>query len=406
RGDCVEKRIEKVESFWNGDTFDPESNVQFGEGGAGTFSDGKLNTGTNDPRIAWVLSEFHRFGAHESITYDAKPHIGTDVLVNVVRNIRKHIISLGGEIHFRHRFCDYSAADGVITVSAEHEGAVLQFVSEYVILALGHSSRDTFELLYRKGLELQQKPFSIGVRIEHPQSLINIAQYGKIKGLPPADYKLNCRTKSGSAYTFCMCPGGSVVAAASEPNSIVTNGMSDRARDKENANSALLVSVTPEDFPNNHPLAGMYWQREIEQRAFAYSGSYRAPAQLVGDFLNGHASAGKSSVNPSYRPSVFFGDIREVLPKKITDTIAEALPILGRKLKGFDDPDAVMTAPETRSSSPVRIVRGTDRTCINGLYPCGEGAGYAGGITSAAVDGMKTAEAVIQHILSKNGEKI
>ena len=401
RGDCVEDRMKLVEEFWNGGILDSESNVQFGEGGAGTFSDGKLNTGTNNPRISYVLETLHHFGADESITYDAKPHVGTDVLVDVVRNLRNEVVSLGGSVQFRHRFVDFSKENDRLTVLCETENGTVTYETSNLVLALGHSSRDTLEMLYEKGVSMQAKSFSMGVRIEHPQKLIDQAQYGGAKGLPPADYKLNCRTESGSAYTFCMCPGGCVVAAASEENSIVTNGMSYRARDMENANAALLVSVSPEDFPNNSLLSGMYWQRSIEQAAYAFSGSYKAPAQLVGDFLSNTPSENKKSISPSYRPGVVYGDLRKVLPKKITDTIAEALPVLGRKLKGFDRPDAILTAPETRSSSPVRIQRGDDRMSISTpmLYPCGEGAGYAGGITSAAVDGMKTAEAIINSVL-------
>ena len=286
RGDCVEERKKRVEAFWMGGALDPESNVQFGEGGAGTFSDGKLNTGTNNPRIDYVMETLHRFGADESIQYDAKPHVGTDVLETVVRNLRKEIISLGGAVLFRHKFTGYSQSGHGLSVSSIYENETKVFDTNHLILALGHSARDTFEMLYEKGVSMQPKSFSMGVRIEHPQKLINKAQYGETEGLPAADYKLNCRTASGSSYTFCMCPGGAVVAAASEPNSIVTNGMSYRARDMENANSALLVSVTPEDFPDHDsPLSGMYWQRSIEQRAYAYTGSYRAPTQLVGDFL-------------------------------------------------------------------------------------------------------------------------
>jgi len=269
-----------------------------------------------------------------------------------------------------------------------------------LILAVGHSARDTFEMLSSLNIPMEQKPFSMGVRIEHKQSYVNCSQYGDFaEKLPAADYKLNCHLPDGgSAYTFCMCPGGSVVAAASEDGGVVTNGMSLSRRDGENANAALLVTLTPEDFPGEGVLAGMYWQREIEQRAFVYGGSdYSAPAQTVGDFLNGKPSTGAGEVKPTYLPGVKWGDIREVLPKKITDTIASAIPELAKKLRGFDDADAVLTAPETRSSSPVRILRGEDlQSSVKGLYPCGEGAGYAGGITSAAVDGVRCAEKIIE----------
>lgn len=396
RGDDVDTRTEKVERFWREGKLDTECNVQFGEGGAGTFSDGKLNTGTHDKRIAFVLRELHKAGAPENICYDAKPHIGTDILKTVVKNIREEIKSLGGEVHFGTKVDFLEVENG--TVKAVTAGGARYECSE-LILAVGHSARDTFEMLSSMGIPMEQKPFSMGVRIEHKQSYVNRSQYGDFADkLPAADYKLNCRLHDGgSAYTFCMCPGGSVVAAASEEGSIVTNGMSLSRRDGENANSALLVTLTPEDFPGEGVLAGMYWQREIERRAFEYSGSYCAPAQTVGDFLRGNPSMGAGDVKPTYLPGVKWGDIREVLPKKITDTIASAIPELAKKLRGFDDADAVLTAPETRSSSPVRIMRGEDlQSSVKGLYPCGEGAGYAGGITSAAVDGVRCAEKIIE----------
>ncbi len=401
RGCAAPERKKAVDEFRNGGKLDERTNVQFGEGGAGTFSDGKLNTGINDERLGWVLEQFYAHGAPESVTYDAKPHIGTDILVDVVQNFRREIISLGGEVRFGHRLDGLLTSDGKLCgVKVCCPEGEYDLPCEDLILAIGHSARDTFEMLFKSGIPMEQKPFSMGVRIEHRQSDINDSQYGgQDLELPPADYSLNVHLPDGtSAYTFCMCPGGEVIAAASEEGGVVTNGMSCSARDGENANSALLVTLHTEDFPGEGPLAGMYWQREIERAAFSYAGSsYYAPAQLVGDFLNDRASTGPRSVIPSYRPGVTWGDIRKVLPQRITRVLAAAIPELGKKLKGFDSEDAVLTAPETRSSSPVRILRGKDFSSdLSGLYPCGEGAGYAGGISSAAADGMRCAEAVIR----------
>ncbi|MBQ7565971.1 MAG: hypothetical protein IJT18_02525 [Oscillospiraceae bacterium] len=393
RGLPVERRTEIVRAFWAGGKLDPECNVQFGEGGAGTFSDGKLTTGTHDVRIGWVLAQFADAGAPEDILYDAKPHIGTDVLATVVKNLRKRIEKLGGEVRFGTRFDGFTAKDGRL-VSVQANGQ--EIPCETLILAIGHSARDTVQLLFDAGVPMEPKPFSMGVRIEHKQSEIDRAQYGgSIEALGAADYKLNATVPDGSAYTFCMCPGGYVTAAASEEGGVVTNGMSDRARDGENANSALLVTLSPADFPDPSPLGGMRWQREIEHAAFrAGGGDYRAPAQTVGGFLTGEPV--EPTVTPTYRPGVAWRDLHDVLPKRITDVLEQAIPALGKKLRGFDDPGAVMTAPETRSSSPVRIRRGDDlQSAVRGLYPCGEGAGYAGGIMSAAVDGVRCAEAVI-----------
>lgn len=404
RGPDAITRQTQIEAFRSGGAFDPECNVQFGEGGAGTFSDGKLSTGTHDKRIRWVLEQFAAHGAPEHITYDAKPHIGTDVLVDVVQALRRDIIARGGEVRFRHRLtgiqCDRSALK-FVTVSAPDGDYRLPV--DHLILAIGHSARDTFEALLKQGVAMTPKPFSMGVRIEHKQADINAAQYGAASlNLPAADYALSCHLPDGeSTYTFCMCPGGEVFAAASEEGGVVTNGMSRSARDGENANAALLVTLRPEDFPDQGVLGGMYWQRAVEQRAFRYGGgNYHAPAQRVGDFLAHRPSTGPGSVQPTYRPGVTWGDVHDVLPEKITRVLEAALPELGKKLRGFDAPDAVLTAPETRSSSPVRIERG-DNCCsiaVRGLYPCGEGAGYAGGITSAAVDGMRCAEAVLAQL--------
>ena len=397
RGEDAAARHEKVQAFFNGGPLDPLSNVQFGEGGAGTFSDGKLNTGVNDPRIGWILEQFVAFGARENILYDAKPHVGTDVLLNVVQNLRKRVIELGGEIRFNTQVTGLKTADGHLTGLELENGEVID--CDKVILAIGHSARDTFQMLYDTGIPMEAKPFAMGVRIEHRQSDINNAQYGaEDPALPPADYKLVRHLDDGTVYTFCMCPGGYVVAAASEEGGVVTNGMSYADRDGDNANAALLVTVNPAEFPYDGVLGGMKWQREIEEAAFrAGGGNYLAPAQRVGDFLAGKASAGPGKVQPTYRPGVVWCDLHGVLPEKITRSIAMALPELDRNLSGFADPDAVLTAPETRSSSPVRILRDDGKqSALKGLYPCGEGAGYAGGIMSAAIDGIKCAEAIIE----------
>ena len=401
RGQEAAKRAAAVEAFRRGGALDPESNVQFGEGGAGTFSDGKLNTGTHDPRTFWVLRQFADHGAPESVTFDAKPHIGTDILIDVVRRIRAEIIALGGEIRFETRLDGLVVEDGALCgARLTHAGVTETLPCHRLILAIGHSARDSFTLLHGMGIAMERKPFSMGVRIEHRQAEIDLAQYGRARGaLPPADYSLNVHLPDGtSAYTFCMCPGGKVFAAASEEGGVVTNGMSYSRRDGENANAALLVTLHPADFPGEGVLAGMHWQREIERAAFRYTGCYRAPAQLVGDFLADRPSAGPLSVTPSYEPGVCWGDLRAVLPERITSVLQNALPALGRKLRGFDAPEAVLTGPETRSSSPVRILRDErlQSPTLPGLFPCGEGAGYAGGITSAAVDGLRCAEAVLK----------
>lgn len=388
RGSDVDSRTAAVDEFRRTGKFNPDSNAIFGEGGAGTFSDGKLNTNTHNSRIRFVLNEFYRHGAKESVLYDAKPHIGTDVLVTVIRNIREEIISLGGEVRFNTKLEALVAGDGGV------EGIIANgetIPCSTVILATGHSARDTYEELLREGIPMERKAFSMGARIEHLQDKINSAQYGDKKGLPAADYKLSAHFEDGSAYTFCNCPGGYVFCASSEEGGVCTNGMSYSGRDGRNANSALLVSVLPDEFPGEGVLAGMYWQREIERKA--YDGSYCATCQKVGDFLAGVPSTGHGEVEPTYMPGVKYGDIREILPKRITDVMAEAIPDFDRRLKGFADPDALLTAPETRSSSPVRILRDASFQSVRGLYPCGEGAGYAGGIMSAAVDGLRCAEA-------------
>ena len=374
---------------------DERSNVQFGEGGAGTFSDGKLNTGVNNPRIGWVLEQFVQAGAREDILYDAKPHVGTDVLLTVVQNLRKRILSLGGEVRFNTRVTGLRVENGQLTGLKTDAGEIID--CDAAVLAIGHSARDTFEMLDAMGVPMEPKPFAMGARIEQKQAVINNAQYGmENPALPPADYKLAEHLEDATVYTFCMCPGGHVVAAASEAGRIVTNGMSNADREGENANAALLVTVNPADFPYEGTLGGMRWQREIEERAYNISGSYKAPAQTVGDFLAHRPSTGAGSVSPTYRPGVSWCDLHDVLPQKLTAAMEQALPRLDRKLSGFAAPDAVLTAPETRSSSPVRILRDeTRQSKIRGLYPTGEGAGYAGGIMSAAIDGILTAEAIL-----------
>ena len=394
RGEDAASRHEKVETFFATGQLDSRSNVQFGEGGAGTFSDGKLNTGVNNPRIGWILEQFVKAGAREDILFDAKPHVGTDVLLTVVQNLRRRIIEMGGEVRFNTKVTGLRRAEGKLTGLETESGEIIP--CENAIFAIGHSARDTFEMLLEQNIPMEPKPFSMGVRIEHPQSLIDRAQYGaENPALPPADYKLVKHLENETVYTFCMCPGGYVVAAASEEGGLVTNGMSYADRDGENANAALLVTLNPTDFPYEGPLGGVRWQRDIEQAAFRLGGSH-APAQLLGDFLADRASTGPGSVIPTYRPGVTWCDLRDALPEKITGALKQAIPELDRNLKGFSHPDAVLTAPETRSSSPVRILRNeTRQSALAGLYPAGEGAGYAGGIMSAAIDGMLCAEALI-----------
>lgn len=401
RGKDVTSRIKDVNAFWQTGTLNPESNVQFGEGGAGTFSDGKLTTQIKDKnnRVRKILTEFVNAGSPEEILYQSKPHIGTDHLVKVVKNLRQKIVDLGGDVRFETKLTNLQITSGKVSAAIVNDNELIQ--TENIILALGHSARDTFQMLKDSGLKMQPKPFSIGVRIEHPQLLIDRAQYGKFaerKALGPADYKLVVHCNNGrSAYTFCMCPGGEVIACASEQGRLVVNGMSRYKRNSPNANSALLVGITPEDFDSDDVLAGIEFQRKWEQKAFELGGSdYTAPAQLVGDFLEDKQSQTFGQINPTYKPSVNLCDISECLPEFVTETIRLAIPQMDKKLKGFAMPDAVMTAIETRSSCPVRMLRDDNfqSVSIDGLYPAGEGAGYAGGIMSAAVDGIKTAEAI------------
>lgn len=397
RGEDAQTRHEKVQRFFETGELDETSNVQFGEGGAGTFSDGKLNTGVNNPRIGWILEQFVKAGAREDILYDAKPHVGTDVLLTVVQNLRKRIISLGGEVRFSTQMTGILTENGNITGLQTNHGTI---DCDRVILAIGHSARDTFRMLDAEGIPMEPKPFAMGVRIEQLQSVIDKAQYGSSElPLPPADYKLVKHLDNETVYTFCMCPGGHVVAAASEQGRLVTNGMSNADRDGMNANAAVLVSLNPSDFPYEGVLGGMQWQEELEQKAYKHTGSYKAPAQTVGDFLANRPSNGPGNVMPSYRPGVMWTDLHQILPEKITAALETALPLMDQNLKGFAAADAVLTAPETRSSSPVRILRGEDRqSLLKGLYPAGEGAGYAGGIMSAAIDGMMAAEALLDSL--------
>ena len=394
RGEDAQTRHQKVSHYFQTGELDPTSNVQFGEGGAGTFSDGKLNTGVNNPRIGWILEQLVAAGAGEDILFDAKPHVGTDVLLTVVQNIRQRIISLGGEVRFNSQVTGLRQQEGRLTALELQTGELVECTQ--AIFAIGHSARDTFQMLLDQSVSMEPKPFSMGVRIEHLQRSIDAAQYGDPElPLPPADYKLVCHLEDGTVYTFCMCPGGYVVAAASEKDTVVTNGMSYSDRAGENANAALLVTLHPESFPYEGPLGGVQWQRQLEQAAYR-TGKGMAPAQRVGDFLTGKPSTGPGTVQPTYRPGVTWCDLHEVLPQRITDALKQAIPQLEGRLKGFSDPDAVLTAPETRSSSPVRILRGEDRqSTLKGLYPTGEGAGYAGGIMSAAIDGILSAEALM-----------
>lgn len=395
RGQPVERRVADVEALQRTGVLDEESNVLFGEGGAGAFSDGKLTCGLNSPQIQTVLQTLVACGAPETILTAQRPHVGTDLLRRVLVEARKKLLELGGEVRFGCKATGFVLRErSVRAVRAEENGRTEEFSTGHVFLAVGHSARDAFRWLYELGQPMVGKPFAIGARIEHPQRLIDRAQYGKAAGnpaLPPAEYKLNVPTKDGrGVYTFCMCPGGQVVAAASEANGVNVNGMSCHARDGENANAALLVGVRPEDFGSDHPLAGIAFQRRIEQAAFAaVGGKFRAPCQRAGDLLAGRESKTTGQVRPTYLPGVEPGDLRCCLPDFVLDNFRYALPLLGKRLKGFDWDDALLTGPETRSSSPVRLLRNERRESeLKGLFPLGEGAGYAGGIVSAALDGM------------------
>jgi hypothetical protein len=414
RGRAVRERTKDTFGLWRQGVLNPESNVQFGEGGAGTFSDGKLYSQIKDPRhlSRKVLDEFVKAGAPEEILYASHPHIGTFRLVGMVEKMRESIKSLGGEIRFQSRVDDIEIINGQVEAVILACGERIQ--TRHVVLAIGHSARDTFEMINRRGIYIEAKPFSIGFRIEHPQSLIDAARYGKNAGnelLGAADYKLVHHASNGrSVYSFCMCPGGTVVAATSEVGRVVTNGMSQYSRNERNANAAIVVGITPEvDYPGD-ALAGVEFQRHWESRAFELGGgAYQAPGQLLGDFLAGKASSEFGSVRPSYTPGVHLTDLSTALPDYAIFAIREALPHFARQIKGFDMKDAVLTGVETRTSSPLRIRRNpTDLQSINtrGLYPAGEGAGYAGGILSAAVDGIEVAEAVALSMIQDDHDRL
>jgi uncharacterized FAD-dependent dehydrogenase len=410
RGKAVRERTQDTWGLWRKNTLNPESNVQFGEGGAGTFSDGKLWSQVKDPKFYGrkVLHEFVKAGAPEEILYVAKPHIGTFRLVGVVEKMRQEIIALGGEIRFSQKVTGFDIEDQQIRGIQLENGE--RIVADQVILALGHSARDTFQALHDAGVYLEAKPFSIGFRIEHPQSMIDRARLGPHAGNPligAADYKLVHHAKNGrSVYSFCMCPGGTVVAATSEPNRVVTNGMSQYSRNERNANAGIVVGITPEDYPGG-PMAGIEFQRAIESKAFELGGkNYEAPGQLVGDFLANRSSTDFGSVFPSYKPGVHLTDLASSLPDYAIEAIREAIPAFEKQIPGFSMNDAVLTGVETRTSSPLRITRGTNYQSLNikGLYPAGEGAGYAGGIMSAGIDGIKVAEALALEYLAQHSQ--
>ena len=422
RGKKVRERTKDTWGLWRKHVLNPESNVQFGEGGAGTFSDGKLWSQIKDPRFLGrkVMAEFVKAGAPSEILVEAHPHIGTFKLVKVVENLREQIIALGGEIRFEQRVTDVLVEEDRqgrqvrgLTVLDQATGQPYELRADQVVIALGHSSRDTCAMLYERGVAMEAKPFSIGFRIEHPQSVIDRARWGRHVGHPnlgAADYKLVHHANNGrSVYSFCMCPGGTVVAATSEPGRVVTNGMSQYSRNERNANAGIVVGIDPSDYPADpstpgsvHPLAGIVLQRQLESNAYVMGGSdYNAPGQLVGDFLRGQDSTQLGGVEPSYKPGVTLGDLHAALPRYAIEAIQEALPAFAQKIKGFDMPDAVLTGVETRTSSPLKIPRGEDFQSTNtrGLYPAGEGASYAGGILSAGVDGIRVAEAVARQLL-------
>ena len=400
RGECVEKRAESVKKFFRGGELDENSNVQFGEGGAGTFSDGKLNTQTHDAYNAEVYRTFVRFGAPEDTLYLNKPHIGSDVLEGVVKNMREYIVGSGGEVRFGTFLNGLVTGGGAlraVRLKNIADGGENEEPADDLVLAVGHSARDTFAMLAGSGLAAEPREFAVGVRIEHLQRNINRAQYGGTKGLPAADYKAVSGVSDRRAFTFCMCPGGYVVAAASERGGVVTNGMSNRARDGENANSALMVQVKFSDFPYRELAAGIEYQRALEGKAFVLGGgNYRAPAQTVGDFLKGGDGGYVGAVTPTYPRGVTFAPLAELFPQYVTDTLKAAIKDIGKRIRGFDAADGILTAAETRFSSPLRFLRdGTFQSVsVSGVYPCGEGGGYSGGITSSAADGLRVAEAI------------
>ncbi len=399
RGSDVDTRTADVNGFFEGGPLNPESNVQFGEGGAGTFSDGKLNTGIKNPRCRTVLELLADHGAPKKILYEAKPHVGTDILVSVVKSIRNEIIALGGEVRFNTRLEKIKTEKGKITAAVTQDGEI---PCEMLVIATGHSARDTFKSLYQSGVEMIRKPFAVGVRIEHLAKDINKALYGDFaesEYLGAADYKLAVHLENGrGVYTFCMCPGGEVINASSEQNGIAVNGMSNSRRDGANSNSALLVGLEPDDFEGDDIFAGCRLQEKIEQSAYNISDG-KVPVTTVGNFVFGEEfKIGK--VKPTVKPDFIFSDFSKIFPSFITDSLKEGILQFGKKIQGFDDKDAILTAPETRSSSPVRMTRNEDMqsVSVSGLYPCGEGAGYAGGIVSAAVDGITVAEKIIENI--------
>jgi uncharacterized FAD-dependent dehydrogenase len=414
RGKTVRQRTKDTWGLWRKNVLNPESNVQFGEGGAGTFSDGKLYSQIKDPRhlSRKVMNEFVKAGAPADILYEAHPHIGTFKLVKVVEHMREQIIALGGEIRFEQRVTDVLIEERTggrhirgLTVLNQATGQTHELRADQVVLALGHSSRDTFAMLHERGVYIEAKPFSIGFRVEHPQSLIDRARWGRHAGHPSlgaAEYKLVHHASNGrSVYSFCMCPGGTVVAATSEVGRVVTNGMSQYSRNERNANAGIVVGIDPRDYPGD-ALAGIALQRQLESHAFVLGGgNYDAPVQLVGDFVAGHPSTALGSIMPSYKPGVAIGDLSSALPGYAIEAMREAFPAFGRKIKGFDTHDAVLTGVETRTSSPIKMSRGEDLQSLNvrGLYPAGEGASYAGGILSAGVDGIKVAEALALSVL-------
>lgn len=404
RGSSVEKRTKDVEAFWNEGVLNPNSNVQFGEGGAGTFSDGKLNTLVKDPfgRNRRVLEIFVKHGAPEEILYVNKPHIGTDILVDVVRNMRKHIISLGGEVRFHSQVTGIHFTENQLTgltVTDTNSKAEKLLPANTAVLAIGHSARDTFEMLYEKKLQMEAKSFAVGVRVEHSQKMIDFSQYGKERGdiLPAASYKLTAQVENGrSAYTFCMCPGGYVVNASSEDERLAVNGMSYHDRNGENANSAVIVTVRPEDYPGEGPLSGVAFQRMLEEKAFK-AGKGTVPVQLFGDFCKNQPSVKLGEVHPQIKGKYTLGNVRTIFPEEIANGIVQGITEFDHKIPGYAREDAVLSGVESRTSSPVRIVRGENfESNIQGIYPCGEGAGYAGGITSASMDGIKVAEAIVR----------
>ncbi len=407
QGQSVDMRKDTIEKFQKEGVLNPYSNIQFGEGGAGTFSDGKLTTGINSPFCKSVLEEFVNFGAPKEILYLSKPHLGTDNLINIVRNMRKYIISQGGSFYFNTRVFDFEIDHAKIkkihTVDTRDPNDIVVFESDYVVLAIGHSSRETFKKIHDKGFNIEPKNFSVGVRIEHLQKWINESQYGHISKLhlPSAEYKVACHLPDEKAcYSFCMCPGGYVMPSSSEENTIVTNGMSNFARDGENANSALLVSISPQDFVSNSPLDGMYFQQDLEEKAFKLGGSnYFAPIQRVEDFLLNRKSDHIGIVKPTYTPGTTLSNLHDILPEFVSSGLKEAILKFDKKISNFAHPDSILVGLETRSSSPIRILRDEFlESNISGIYPCGEGAGYAGGIMSAAVDGIKCAFAIIDKI--------